>query len=148
MLKQLIEQNRVTFAQHFATWEEAVVAAAQPLVDQQAIELEYVTAIIESIKKFGPYIVIAPNIALPHAQGGLGVNEAALSFMKVDEPVHFSDSPEHDARLFFVLASVNNEDHLELLAGLVEEISDDNLVEQLLTAASIDDLARILESQP
>ena len=135
MLKELVQQNRVAFANRFATWEEAVAAAAQPLLEQGAIEQEYVTAIIDCVKEFGPYIVIAPNIALPHAQGGSGkgVNETSLSFLKVEEPVHFSDNPDHDARLFFVLASINNDDHLEKLAELVEEISEDDFVDQLLS---------------
>lgn len=144
MLKELIDQNRVTFAKSFTTWEEAVAAAAKPLLDQNAIEPEYISAIIHCVKEFGPYIVIAPNIALPHAQGGKGVNKTSLAFMKVEEPVHFSDSEEHDARLFFVLASVNNDDHLEKLAELVEEISDEAFVDQLLAAKSIDDLEKLL----
>lgn len=146
MLKELVEQNRVAFAKSFATWEEAVAAAAQPLLEQQAIEQEYVTAIIDCVKEFGPYIVIAPNIALPHAQGGQGkgVNETSLSFLKVEEPVHFSDSPEHDARLLFVLASINNDDHLEKLAELVEEISEDDFVDQLLGATNVEELKKIL----
>ncbi|MBP2643651.1 MAG: phosphoenolpyruvate-dependent sugar phosphotransferase system, 2 family protein [Firmicutes bacterium] len=145
MLKELVDQNRVTFARCFGTWEDAVAAAAKPLLEQKAIEQEYVTAIIDSIKKYGPYIVIAPNIALPHAQGGIGVKETSISFLKVEEPVHFSDDPEHDARLIFLLASVNSEDHLEKLAELVEEISDNDLVERLLTIKNIDDLKEILQ---
>lgn len=145
MIKELIEQNRVTFAKSFSTWEEAVATAAKPLLDQKAIEPGYIKAIINCVKEFGPYIVIAPDIALPHAKGGEGVIETSISFMKVEDPVHFSDSEEHDARLLFVLASINNDDHLEKLAELVEEISDEDLVAQLLSAKSIAGLKKIFD---
>jgi len=60
--------------------------------------------------------------------------------MKTEEPVHFSDSPEHDAKLFFVLASVDNDAHLQNLQELVELVSDETIFDKLLAARSIADL--------
>ena len=109
MLKEIIEKKRYSFHKGFEKWEDAVEAACKPLIEEGVIEEEYVNSIVSSIKNFGPYIVIAPNISIPHAQEGKGVNETAICFMRTEEPVHFSDDPEHDARLFFVLASTDNE---------------------------------------
>lgn len=141
MLKKLIDQKRVSFYKGFQTWEGAVAAACQPLIDDGAITCEYVDSIIHSIKTHGPYIVIAPNLCIPHSQeGAIGVNETAVCFMKVDEPVHFSDDPDHDAKLFFVLASIDNDAHLENLQELVEVVSDESNMEKLLNAKCPEDL--------
>lgn len=144
MLKQLIEKKRYSFHEGFDTWEEAVHAACMPLIEQKAVEESYVDEIIASIKKHGPYIVIAPNICIPHAQEGKGVNETAICFMKTEKPVHFSDDPEHDAQLFFVLASTNNELHMQNLTSMVGLIENEATVEKLLRAKNVDDLVELL----
>ena len=84
---------------------------------------------------------------MPHAQGGgVGVHETSITFMKVRQPVHFSDSPEHDARLFFVLASRDSDSHLDMLQALVEEISDEQFLARLLAVNNLPELRHLIES--
>lgn len=144
MLRDLIEKNRFTFHDGFDTWEKAIEAACQPLLADGAISSSYIKAIIENVNKFGPYIVIAPNICIPHAKEGDGVKETAICFMGTKKPVSFSSDPDHDARLFFVLASVNNDEHLKNLSELVEILSDEANVEKLLEASSKEDLLSLV----
>lgn len=143
MFKELIDKQRVVFADKFDRWEDAIRAAAQPLLRDGAIEESYIGDMIASVNQYGPYIVIAPDVAMPHAQGGNGVNETAISFMKVNHPVHFSESSEHDARLIFVLASVDNDSHLGMLQSLVAAISDDDVLEDLPKIQCIEDLEKM-----
>lgn len=141
MFKQLIETGRISFHEGFENWEDAICAACTPLINDGAITSEYIDAIISCVHEHGPYIVIAPNICIPHSQqGAKGVNETAICFMKTDKPVHFSDNPEHDAQLFFVLASIDNDAHMKNLQAFVEAISDDAVVERLLNAKSVEDI--------
>lgn len=144
MLRELIEKKRYSFHEGFDNWEDAVKAACAPLIEQKAIEEEYPELIIESVKKYGPYIVIAPKIAIPHAQEGHGVNETSICFMKTNTSVRFSDDREQDAQLFFVLASTDNNIHLQNLSNMVELISDEEVVEKLLKAQNVEDLKEIL----
>lgn len=147
MFKDLIARNRVTFADSFVSWEDAVRAGAQPLIRDGAIKKDYVDSIIACIKEYGPYIVIAPDIALPHAKGGEGVNETSVAFLKVEQPVRFSDSEKHHARLLFVLASVDDNAHLDMLQELVEMLSDDAFIAQLLEVKNIEALAELINSK-
>jgi len=143
MFKELIEKKRYSFHESFATWQDAVRAACQPLLTDKTIEAEYIDAIIEKVTELGPYIVIAPNICIPHAQEGVGVNDTAVCFMKTEESVHFSDNSEHDAKLFFVLASVDNAVHLENLCELSECLSDEEFVNKLLAVHSGEELKNL-----
>lgn len=144
MFKELIAKERIAFADGFDHWEDAIRAAAEPLLRDGAIEESYIDDMIASVNKFGPYIVIAPDVAMPHAQGGKGVNETSISFMKVNHPVSFSASREHDARLIFVLASIDNNSHLEMLQALVAAISDDDVLAQLPNITCVADLQKML----
>ncbi|OOM77740.1 ascorbate-specific phosphotransferase enzyme IIA component [Clostridium puniceum] len=146
MLQGLIDKKRYSFHEGFDTWEEAIEASCKPLIDDGAIESTYVEAIISNVNKYGAYIVIAPNICIPHAQEGVvGVNETAMCFMRTKNPVHFSNDPEQDARLFFVLASTDNEVHLQNLSNMVGLIEDDAVVNKLLDAECKEDLEEIVE---
>lgn len=146
MLQELIDKKRYSFHEGFDTWEEAIQASCKPLIEDGAIDSTYVDAIIANVKKFGPYIVIAPNICIPHAQEGVvGVNETAMCFMRTKNPVHFSDDPEEDARLFFVLASTDSDLHLQNLSAMVGLVEDEVIVDKLLEAECRGDLEKIVE---
>ena len=144
MFKELVINNRYCFHDGFDSWQDAIRASVTPLVNEGIADNEYSQAIIDSVNKNGPYIVIAPNVCIPHAQEGVGVNGTAISFMKTNKPVKFSDSDEHDAQLFFVLASTDNEKHLNNLSGLVEFLSDEQNVEKLLACNCGEDLQALI----
>lgn len=144
MFKELVENNRYCFYDGFDSWEDAIKASVTPLINEGIATEEYTQAIIDSVNNNGPYIVIAPNICIPHAQQGKGVNDTAISFMKTNKPVKFSDSEEHNAQLFFVLASTDNNKHLNNLAELVEFLGDEQNVEKLLASTCGEDLQHLI----
>lgn len=144
MLKDIINRGLYSFQTSFTSWEEAIVTAVQVLVDKGIAEKEYAQYIIDNVHEFGPYIVIAPEICIPHAQERRGVNDTAVAFMNVVEPVDFGPDAEYKPRLFFVLASTNNEKHLENLSELVSLIEDETIIEDFINARSKEDLEAIL----
>lgn len=144
MFKEMIEKQRVIFADAITGWEAAIEAAAAPLLRDGAIKESYITAMIDCVKEHGPYIVIAPDIAFAHARGEYGVNETSFSLMRVKEPVHFSENPEHDARLIFVLASKDNESHISLLQSMVEALSNQETVENIIKAENMEALKKVV----
>ena len=140
MFKELVAKKRYSFHQGFADWKDAVRAACKPLLDDGTCDPEYPEAIIAKVEELGRYIVIAPDICIPHAQEAVGVHDTAICFMKTEEPVRFSDDGEHDARLFFVLASTDNAVHLKNLSEMADELSDEDFVAKLLKAKTPADL--------
>jgi len=145
MLREIIENGRFSFQKGSLSWEEAIKKACQPLLEQKIIEPEYPGYIISNVHEFGPYIVIAPDICIPHAQEGRGVNETAVAFMNTEKPVDFGPSADFQPRLFFVLASTDNDKHLENLSELVTLLDSEEVVEAFVKARSKEDLQSILE---
>lgn len=147
MLGDLVRKKRVSFHQGFSSWEEAVTASYQPLIVDGTIEDCYIGQVIESIRTLGPYIVLAPDIAMPHTtMNAAGVYQTAISFMRVEEPVHFTEGdPENDARLFFSLAAKDPEEHLENMQHLAELLMTEGITEDLLACRSPEDLLRLEE---
>lgn len=148
MLKYFVENNYVKFADEAKDWKDAIRMSCETLEKAGAIEEKYKEDIIACVEKYGPYIVIAPNIALPHSQEGEqgGVHKTAIAFMKLEKAVSFEEgNPECDAQLFFTLASCNPEQHLENMSKLSDMLCNDELVEELLSAKNIDDLLKLQE---
>ena len=49
----------------------------------------YVDEMVMNIKRNGPYIVVCPETALPHASAEQGVIEEAASILRLKEPIDF-----------------------------------------------------------
>lgn len=148
MLKTFVNNKHTAYYESFNTWEEAVQASCEVLLKDNTITQDYVNSVIKCINEFGPYIVIAPMIAMPHStEGAVGVNDTKIAFMKVEQPVHFKeDDHTYDARLFFTLASINHDQHMKNIMELSEMLMNDTIVEELLKATSDEDLIRIHET--
>lgn len=145
MFKEFVAQKHYSFHEGFDDWRDAIRAACAPLVMDGTIQKEYVSYIIEKVEELGPYIVIAPEICIPHAERGRGVNRTAMCFMKSETPVRFHEDGEHDARIFVVLAAADDEEHIQNLMELSERLSDEETVAKLLVATTPEDLLAIEE---
>ena len=147
LLKELVEMKLTSYQESFDNWKDAVVANGEVLKKEGYIEDAYVDAVIACIEKYGPYIVIAPNIAMPHStEGAPGVLKTGIGFMKVNQPVHFDENdPEKDARLFFMLASNDSDAHLNNMMQLADMLSNDDLVADLLECHNDEDVLKVAE---
>ena len=144
MFKEIVEKKHFSFHEGFDDWRDAVRAACAPLLSDGTIEKEYPEIIIQKVEELGPYIVIAPNICIPHAERGRGVNDTAMCFMKTEKPVSFDpNDSDKDARIFVVLAATDDEVHLNNLMQLSETLSDEAIVDKLLQAKTGDDLLAV-----
>ncbi|NLC97265.1 MAG: PTS sugar transporter subunit IIA [Erysipelotrichaceae bacterium] len=147
LLKNFVENKVTCYHKGFDNWEEAIKASGQPLIDSGFIDDRYIDAVIKCVHDFGPYIVIAPNIAMPHSTtGATGVYKTTIGFMRLEEPVHFEENnPEKDARLFFMLAAENHDLHLQNMMELSELLMDEEVVEELLKVENDDQLLALAD---
>ena len=145
LLTQMLDAGHVNFRERCTGWQDAIRAGCEPLVATGTVDAGYADEIIACIEKYGPYIVIAPDIVMPHSQeNAKGVHKTAISFMKVNEAVAFdADDREKDARLFFTLASQNHEQHLENMSMLATILDNEALIAGLLAAQDTSDLRAI-----
>ena len=145
MLKQFVENKHCKFAKSATDWKDAIRMSCEVLEADGTVEENYKEDIIACVEKYGPYIVIMPNVALPHSQeGAKGVHKTAISFLKLEEPVSFEEGNEDmNAQLFFTLASCNSEQHLANMSKLSELLSNEDVIKELETAKNEEDLLEI-----
>lgn len=147
LLKEIVEKKHTKFTKVAKDWREAIRMSCEPLEADGTVEENYREDIIACVEKYGPYIVIAPEVAMPHSQEfAEGVHKTAIAFMKLEQCVSFDlEDSEKDARVFFTLASCDPNQHLDNMSRLSEFLMDEEALEEILQAESDEDLLRIDE---
>ncbi|MBC2062229.1 BglG family transcription antiterminator [Listeria marthii] len=143
-LEELLPKERITFQESVADWREAIQVASKSLQQEGYISRNYQHAMIENIEKLGPYIVIAPGIALPHASVDDGAYRVGMSLLRLDKPVSFSSKAKDQVRLIIVLASIDSYTHINALSQLTNLIMKHHLLEQIEQAESAAEIAAML----
>jgi len=131
MLRSIIDEDFIQLNVSASSWEEAVKKAAEPLVEKKVILKKYVNKIIEIAKETGPYIVIAKNVALPHAPTKYGGNQTAMGISVLSNPVEFGNKDNDPVKYLFTFVAADNESHLEALSELVMLLEDERFFELL-----------------
>ncbi|MBF2393424.1 BglG family transcription antiterminator [Listeria marthii] len=143
-LEELLPKERIAFQESVADWREAIQVASKSLQQEGYISRNYQHAMIENIEKLGPYIVIAPGIALPHASVDDGAYRVGMSLLRLDKPVSFSSKAKDQVRLIIVLASIDSYTHINALSQLTNLIMKHHLLEQIEQAESAAEIAAML----
>lgn len=145
LLKDIVDANHFEFVDSFDNWVDAIHGCAKPMLNDGTIDEGYLEEIIANVNQYGPYFVIMPDVAMPHSTlGGGHVHNTCIGFCKVEKPVKFDENDDtKDARLFFTLAAVDSEKHLQNMSQLSEMLLKDGIVEDLLNAKTKEDLLAI-----
>lgn len=146
-LTDLLKEELIQQVDSVSTWQDAIGLAAQPLLAHGYIEESYIQAMIASINETGPYIVLAPKVAVPHASPDAGVHQLGISLLQVKEPVDFSEEGHDDKKvqLIFVLAAVDSTAHLRALQELALILDDEEAIDSLIAASDPREILAIIE---
>ena len=96
------------------------------------------------IVEHGPYVVIAPGLALAHARPGPEVLRDGLAVVTLSTPVDFGHPHNDPVQVVLGLAVHSPEHHLPMVAELANLFNDSDAVERLAEAATADQVRAIL----
>ncbi|EPG6064785.1 PTS sugar transporter subunit IIA [Proteus mirabilis] len=136
MLKTLLTPDVVQVIPQVKDWREAIKFACQPLIDKGCIEPRYVDAIYKSHEQIGPYYVLGPGIAMPHARPEEGVNQLSLALTIIEKGVEFGADENDPVKLLIVLAATDNDSHINAIVKLAELFDNQDDIDTLLQAKS------------
>jgi mannitol operon transcriptional antiterminator len=143
-LKDILKEEFIQIRSVVTDWKEAIRTAAEPLWKNGCITEDYIQAMIENIVKMGPYIVIAPKVAIPHARPEDGVNELSMSLLKLRNTVPLTDQKIHDIHLVIVLAAIDGETHLKALSQLTELLSEEKNMREMTLAETSNEIFNLI----
>ncbi len=139
-LEYFLTSGKIKFLDEIENWEEGIRIAGEILVDNNSIKESYIDEMIQSVKQNGSYMVIAGQIALPHARLNESVIKTDMSLLCLKKPVIFPGNK--NVKMIIPFASVNQVEHIEALSELVTLVEDYNL---LKFVENIDDINEIID---
>lgn len=89
------------------------------------------------------YIVIGPNIAIPHAAPEDGVNQVGMSLLCLKQSVPYGNSKMN---LIVVIATKDKQEHIHALMQLMKLAGSREDREQLVKATSIKVVSKIIDN--
>lgn len=129
----LIKESNVQILEGASDWKEAVCQSVVPLERDGFVTEAYKDAIIENVEKLGPYICIAPHIALPHARPEQGAIKSQIAVTLFRKEVDF-DREDARANLFISLAAADSDSHLDVLMQISDILQDEERTANILQA--------------
>ncbi len=133
MLAEHFTKDLVALDVGARTPEEAIRKAGELLVRAEKASPKYVDAMVDAYVRLGPYMVIAPHIAMSHSRPSDDVFEPCIAYVRLAEPVAFGH-PENDPVIhLFALGSCEGSSHIELLRDLAEFLADETHIQCLGT---------------
>jgi len=134
LVNEALGEGAILLQQRATSWRECFQLAGKALVTSNRVRDSYIQEMIDAFEELGPYMVIAPGIALAHGRPSKSVLETGLSLVTLSEPVVFGSVSNDPVRLVIGLAAVDHDSHIDLMAALSELLMDETKVNILLQA--------------
>lgn len=144
--RNILSKENIQIKVSCNSWQDAIEKAASPLIKGGSISQVYIENIIKRFNKYGPYMVIAPGIALPHAGIDEGVYNTKISIMTLEEPVVFNHPTNDPVHTVIILAAKDNYSHIEALNRIIDILSIEANVKALKNSTSPEDILRLMNS--
>ncbi len=137
-----VERIRVNYTAE--NWADAVLMAGRLLFSTGMVEESYGQAMVNTARQLGPYIVVAPGIAVAHALPSEGVIKPALALVTLKPPVRFGSAENDPVRLLIAIAALDTRQHVDALRDIAEVLFDPGRRNALMQAVSPDEAFDIL----
>lgn len=128
-------------------WREAVSLACGLLQKYGYVESRYTIAALDAVEKIGPYIVLAPGVAMPHARPEDGALKTGISLITLASPVCFGSNEYDPVDIVIGLSSHDRKSHIGLIKRLCNFLQDDASVARLRQKRDPVSVARLINNR-
>lgn len=139
-----LPENAIVIGADAADWRAAVMLAADALAASGSARPEYGLEMIRMIEQHGPYVVIAPGLALAHARPGPEVLANGLSIVTLATPVNFGHPHNDPVSVILGLAIAKADEHLAAVAAVANVFNDSTAIAELAAATTAAEVQRIM----
>lgn len=146
VLSEFLKENTIEVNVKAKDWNEAILKGGQLLYEDGCIEKSYIEAMIKVMKELGPYIVIAPGIAMPHARPESGTKKVGMSLITLDKPVNFGNDENDPVSVVICLCAIDGSTHIKALTELAELLDNEKNLELIKNASDKDVVLNVIRS--
>lgn len=144
-LRESLSERSIALGEEHADRDGAVRRTGELLAAGGSVDPAYTDEMLAALEQYGPYIVIAPGVALAHARPSPAVRGIAFSILTLAPPVAFGHPENDPVRLVVGLAAPDDESHIEALRQMADLLGDDTRKEELIGARAVDEVLALAE---
>ncbi|MHC5795199.1 PTS sugar transporter subunit IIA [Lacisediminihabitans sp. FW035] len=144
MALPILAESAIIVGAEAEDWRAAVRLAGRALTASGATKPGYADEMIRMIDEHGPYVVIAPGLALAHARPGPDVLADGLAVVTLATPVSFGHPHNDPVSVVLGLAIKSADAHIETVAELANVFNDSSAISRLASASSVDEVLDIM----
>lgn len=144
MLNKWLNAETIQLVASVHDWQQAIARVAAPLLAKNIISDDYVEAIYRQHQQLGPYYVLAPGIAMPHARPEEGALALGLSLLVIEDGVCFHSADNDPVYIVAMLSAPDKNSHVELIAQLAELFSCHQDMQAIKQARNIEEVQKII----
>lgn len=145
MLRELITSDVIRIYPEARNWKDAIQKSCETLIENKSIEPSYIDAICRTHEEIGPYYVVGPGMAMPHARPEDGVNRLSVAITVIQRGVKFGSEENDPVKMLVTLAATDKNSHVEVIAELAELFMNEEHVAQICNAKSKDDVLSVID---
>ena len=145
----LLTNNTIALQVEADDWQAAVAKGVSLLEAAGAVEARYFDAILANVAAHGPYFVIVPSVAMPHAHPEDGVRKTGFSLVTLKAPVCFGHE-EHDPVTIILCIAAASKTALneEVIVQVMRLLDWEQSVGRLQQARTLDDIRQLFADLP
>lgn len=144
LLQDLLSEDNVSFRYPAETWEDVIRHGGQLMVDAGFTDPTYTEAMIDVVRDMGPYIVLAPGLAMPHARPEMGAKQVGTALVTLEKPIDFGNPENDPVSVAVFLCAPNKEEHIQLLTDIATLFEDEEFLDAAVNFESIEDVQAFL----
>lgn len=145
MIRDWLTPDKINVINSIDNWKNAVRLSAEPLLAQGYMAEHYIEAILKSHEKLGPYYLLAPGLAMPHARPEQGALRNGLSLLHIKEGISFGSTENDPVYVIIMLCARSGNEHITMIGELAELFSDQQKLERLLKADDIKAIQAVID---
>lgn len=144
LTEHLLTANTIRLGAEAADWREAVRLGVDLLIGADLVEPRYYDAVVSMTEELGPWYVLAPGLAMPHARPEEGVKRDGFALVTLKTPVAFGSEDNDPIDILITLAATDaktmNEESIVQVATLFD---DEARIDRIRAAKTRADLEAI-----
>ncbi|MDQ0205084.1 BglG family transcription antiterminator [Pectinatus haikarae] len=143
-LHHLLPYTHIVIDAECNSWQEAIQISSNILLKRNYITQEYINSMIKNISDFGPYIIVAPGLALPHSKPDFGSKKLGMQFTRLKNPISFGDEILEPVEFICTLSPVDSNTHLKAFFNLVNMLKTPSFKRAMHNANTSQEVADII----
>ncbi|UJF17780.1 PTS sugar transporter subunit IIA [Vibrio sp. SS-MA-C1-2] len=140
----MLNKSAILVRQDVDSPEEAIRCVGELMVKNGLVEPKYIDGMLNIFHELGPYWVLTPGLAMPHARPEDGAKKSGFALITLDKPLIFGHDEHDPVTIVIGMSATDSEQHIKNIQLLATLLSDRTRLDGIANSSSINDVLKLI----